>query len=96
VAKIVADVMPNATDDAKSAEAKRRCQALASAGLLIEQWDLDALGADLAWCGRDGSPIKVHRIQSVVLTGGAYREFPPTEQACMEMIAELIEDHTLG
>ena len=96
VAKIVDDVMVNATDQAKAAEVKKRCKALAGAGLLIEQWDLDDVGADLAWCGRDGSPTKVHRIQSVVLTGGEYREFPATPEACAELIGELIEDHTLG
>ncbi|MCJ7544200.1 MAG: electron transfer flavoprotein subunit beta/FixA family protein [Phycisphaerae bacterium] len=96
VAKLVEDTMPNGTDKAKAAETQQRCQALAQAGLLIEQWDLDNLEADLTWCGRDGSPTKVHRIQSVVLTGGEYREFPPNEQACTELISELIEDHTLG
>jgi electron transfer flavoprotein beta subunit len=96
VAKDVEDMMPNGTDKAKAAETRKRCQALAQGGLLIEQWDLDELKADLTWCGRDGSPTKVHRIQSVVLTGGEYREFPPTEPACNELISELIEDHTLG
>jgi electron transfer flavoprotein beta subunit len=96
VAKAVEDAMPNAADAAKAAEVKKRCQASSAAGLLIEQWNLDELKVDLAWCGRDGSPTKVHRIQSVVLAGGAYREFPATEQACVELIAELIEDHTIG
>ncbi len=96
VAQAVEDMMPNGTDKAKAAETAKRCQALAQAGLLIEQWDLDELKADLTWCGRDGSPTKVHRIQSVVLTGGEYREFPATEQAATELISELIEDHTLG
>jgi len=96
VAKAVEDAMPTTADAAKAAEIKKRCQALSAAGLLIEQWNLDELKADLIWCGRDGSPTKVHRIQSVVLTGGAYREFASTEQACTELIAELIEDHTIG
>ncbi len=96
VAKAVEDAMGDATAEAKAAEVQRRCQALSAAGLLIEQWDLDELKADLTWCGRDGSPTKVHRIQSVVLTGGEYREFPATEQGCSEVISELIEDHTLG
>jgi electron transfer flavoprotein beta subunit len=96
VAKAVEDAMPTTADAAKAAEIKKRCQALSAAGLLIEQWNLDELKADLIWCGRDGSPTKVHRIQSVVLTGGAYREFSATEPACTELIAELIEDHTIG
>ena len=96
VAKTVGDMMPNDTDKAKAAETAKRCDALAAAGLLIEQWSLDDVAADLTWCGRDGSPTKVHHIQSVVLTGGEYREFQPTDQACVELISELIEDHTLG
>jgi electron transfer flavoprotein beta subunit len=96
IAKTLEDQMPDATPEERTAEAKRRCEELKRRGLLIEQWDLDDIGADLAWCGRDGSPTKVHRIQSVVLAGGEYREFPPTEQGVAELVGELIEDHTLG
>ncbi len=65
-------------------------------GLLLEQWDLDYLEADLRWCGRDGSPTKVNRIQSVVLTATEYKEIDPTDAAIREMVHELIEDHTIG
>jgi electron transfer flavoprotein beta subunit len=92
----VAAEMPQASDDAKAAETAKRCEALKARGLLLEQWSLDDIGADLAWCGRNGSPTKVHRIQSVVLTGGEYRQFPPTDQGIGELIGELIEDHTIG
>jgi len=71
-------------------------KALAAKGLLIEAWGLDDMEADLTWCGRDGSPTKVHRIQSVVLAGGEYREFPPTDEGLTELVAELIDDHTIG
>ena len=83
-------------DQAVVAEADRRARELQARGLLMEQWDLDAVGADLNWCGRSGSPTKVHRIQSVVLAGGQYREFAPTEEALRELVGELIEDHTFG
>ncbi len=96
VAKAVADEMPGATDDAKAAEVKARQAALAEKGMLIEMWNLDDIAADLAWCGRDGSPTKVHRIQSVVLAGGEYREFPPTDDGLTKLVGELIEDHTIG
>jgi len=69
---------------------------LAAKGLLIEQWDLDNINADLSWCGRSGSPTKVHRIQSVVLTGTEHRQVEPTPQAISELVHELIEDHTIG
>jgi electron transfer flavoprotein beta subunit len=96
IAKAVADEMPQATDDAKAAEVEARQAALAAKGMLIETWNLDDIGADLAWCGRDGSPTKVHRIQSVVLAGGEYREFPPTDEGLTRLVGELIEDHTIG
>jgi electron transfer flavoprotein beta subunit len=96
IAKAVADEMPGADDNAKAAEAKARQAALAAKGMIIETWNLDDIAADLAWCGRDGSPTKVHRIQSVVLAGGEYREFPPTDDGLTKLVGELIEDHTIG
>ena len=71
-------------------------RALEAKGLLIKQWDLDCVGADLRWCGRDGSPTKVHRIQSVVLAAKQTRQVAPTQQDVNAMIHELIEDHTIG
>ena len=64
--------------------------------LLLEQWDLDDIEADLAWCGLAGSPTKVHRVQSIVLTKEGHTEVPPTEDGIRQMIHELIVDHTLG
>jgi len=72
------------------------CKQLEQKGLLIRQWDLDILGADLKWCGRDGSPTKVHRIQSVVLTAKETKSVEPTQEAIEAMIHELIVDHTIG
>jgi electron transfer flavoprotein beta subunit len=96
VAREVDAAMAGASDADKATEARRRTDDLATRGMLIEQWTLDDIGADLAWCGRDGSPTKVHRIQSVVLAGGAYREFPPTAEGAAALVGELIEDHTIG
>jgi electron transfer flavoprotein beta subunit len=69
---------------------------LEAAGLLIKQWDLDFLKADLQWCGRDGSPTKVHRIQSVVLAAKESKEVQANEAAINDMVHELIVDHTIG
>ena len=79
-----------------AAETDKRCRALAEKQLLIEQWDLDAAEADLTWCGRSGSPTKVHRIQSVVLTAAEHKAIPPTDDGLRDLVAELIEDHTIG
>ena len=97
VAKEVGEQMGEKADSrAVAAETEKRCRALEEKGLLIEQWDLDKVAADLAWCGRSGSPTKVHRIQFVVLAGGEYREHPPTDEGVRELVGELIEDHTIG
>jgi len=72
------------------------CKDLEAKGLLIKQWDLDTLQADLQWCGRDGSPTKVHRIQSVVLAAKDTKTVEPTQQGIETMIHELIVDHTIG
>ena len=69
---------------------------LRDAELLIEQWGLDDLQADLQWCGRNGSPTKVHRIQSVVLTATDRKDIEPTDEGMRQMVHELIEDHTIG
>ena len=96
VAAEVARAMPDEDEEARKKEIEQRCGALGAKGLLIEAWGMDDIGADLSWCGLSGSPTKVHRIQSVVLTGGEYKEFPPTDEAVAELVGELIEDHTIG
>ncbi|MCK4959303.1 MAG: electron transfer flavoprotein beta subunit/FixA family protein, partial [Planctomycetes bacterium] len=72
------------------------CKALEDKGLLIKQVDLASLDADLQWCGRDGSPTKVHRIQSVVLAAQETVEVDPTQESIDDMVHGLIEDHTIG
>lgn len=69
---------------------------LSRKGLLIKQFDLDQIDADLQWCGRDGSPTKVHRIMSVVLTAKETKQIEPTQDGINNMIHELIQDHTIG
>ena len=71
---------------------EHKCSELEEKSLLIKQWDLDFVGADLNWCGRSGSPTKVHRIQSVVLAAKESKEIEPNEKGIAEMVHELIED----
>jgi len=75
---------------------EHKCSELEEKGLLITHWDLDFLEADLNWCGRDGSPTKVHRIWSVVLAAKESKEVEPNDKAISEMIHELIEDKTIS
>jgi electron transfer flavoprotein beta subunit len=98
-AEVAAEVkllMPAASDDERSAEIARRVTALQEQGLLIEQWDLDKIGADLSRCGLAGSPTKVFRVQAIVLTKEGYTEVPPTEEGIRKMIHELVVDHSIG
>jgi len=87
---------PNAADGELKQLAQRKIDELEQKGLLIKQWDLDFLGADLQWCGRDGSPTKVHRIQSVILTVKESKTVEPSEQGISNMIHELIRDKTIS
>ena len=92
----VAAAMPAASAVEKESEQARRGEQLKAGGLLIEQWDLDDVKADLQWCGMSGSPTKVHRVQSIVLTKEGFTPVEPNERAVRQMIHELIKDHTLG
>ncbi|MCG3179464.1 MAG: Acryloyl-CoA reductase electron transfer subunit gamma [Phycisphaerae bacterium] len=96
IARQVSIDMKQADDAARAAETKKRTEALAARGLLLEQWSLDDFPIDFAWVGLDGSPTKVHRVQSIVLTGSGYHEVAPTDDSIRTLIHELIEDHTIG
>jgi electron transfer flavoprotein beta subunit len=98
-AELVAEVkrqMPEASDEERGAEVRRRAEALEEKELLIEQWDLDRINADLSRCGLAGSPTKVYRVQGIVLTKEGHTEIPPTEAGIRQMIHELVVDRTLG
>ncbi len=75
---------------------EKKCSKLVEKNLLIKQWDLDFLKADLSWCGQSGSPTKVHRIQSVVLAAKESKEVEPNDKGISDMIHELIEDKTIA
>jgi len=75
---------------------EHKCSTLDQKKLLIKQWGLDFLDADLNWCGRSGSPTKVHRIQSVVLTAKESKDIEPNDRGISDMIHELIEDKTIS
>jgi len=86
--------------DASRADIKElvehKCGELEKAGLLIKQWDLDFVEADLSWCGQSGSPTKVHRIQSVVLAAKESKGIEPNEKGIADMIHELIKEKTIA
>ncbi len=82
---------PSADEAAIKKLTQEQADALEHKGLLIHQWNLDDLKADLTWCGRSGSPTKVHRIQSVVLAAKESKDIAPTDDGVAGMIHELIQ-----
>jgi electron transfer flavoprotein beta subunit len=87
---------PGADDLAIRKLAKEQVDALEHKGLLIQQWNLDDIKADLTWCGRSGSPTKVHRIQSVILAAKESKDIAPTDEGVAGMIHELIQDKIIA
>jgi len=59
-------------------------------------WDIAAINADPLQCGLSGSPTKVKKIDSVVLTAADIRYIDPGEAGISELIHGLIADHTFG
>ena len=87
---------PGADEQTIAKQVKEQVAALEPKGLLIRQWNLDDLQADLTWCGRSGSPTKVHRIQSVVLAAKESKDVAPTDDGVAGMIHELIQDKIIA
>jgi electron transfer flavoprotein beta subunit len=96
VAQEIRQANPHAEETEIKELVERRRQELEKTGLLIKQWDLDVVEADLNWCGASGSPTKVHRIQSVVLTAKESKDIQPTPDGIADMIHELIEEKTIA
>jgi electron transfer flavoprotein beta subunit len=87
---------PDVNDKTIRKHVEKQRRALDEKGLLLQQWDLDSIEADLTWCGRSGSPTKVHRIRSVVLAAKESKNIDPTDRGISDMIHELIEDKIIA
>ena len=87
---------PGAGEADIKALVEHKCSELEEKGLLIKQWDLDFIGADLNWCGRSGSPTKVHRIQSIVLAAKESKDVPANEKEISGLVHELIKDRIIA
>jgi electron transfer flavoprotein beta subunit len=64
--------------------------------LWIHEWTAADVGAETERIGIPGSPTKVKKIESVVLTGGEYHDIPPTDEGINKLVHELIEEHILS
>ncbi|MDO4568891.1 MAG: electron transfer flavoprotein subunit beta/FixA family protein [Planctomycetia bacterium] len=80
--------IPAEVDEAKAEELREE-------NLLIEQWTLDDINADLDRCGLAGSPTKVYRVESIVLTKEGFTPVEPTEEGISKLIQELVSERTL-
>ena len=59
-------------------------------------WDINAIKANPQYCGLEGSPTKVKKIDSVILKSGTIKMVENSEKSIADMIHELEADHTLG
>lgn len=51
---------------------------------------------DTSRLGLHGSPTKVHKVESVVLSGGEFSKIDPSRDGISKLIDELLNDHILG
>jgi electron transfer flavoprotein beta subunit len=65
-------------------------------GRYIRTLSRDDLGVELERCGLQGSPTKVHKVYSVVLTGEGYEQVPPTGEGIGKLLDSLIEERFFG
>lgn len=65
-------------------------------GLLITEWKVEDINAELSRVGQSGSPTRVKQIEFVVIQGAETKMVEPTEEDLSELVHELISDHTLG
>lgn len=56
----------------------------------------DLSDIDTSRLGLHGSPTKVHKVESVVLTGGESHKVEPNKEGIGNLIDELLNDHILG
>jgi len=69
---------------------------LEASGLLIEEWGVDTIGADPNRCGMAGSPTKVKKVESVVISPREVKRIEPTQSGIAALVEELISEHILG
>lgn len=64
--------------------------------LLIKEWTVDDINADLEQLGLSGSPTKVKKIENVVFTSRDSRMLTSSDNDIEELMKELIDNHTIG
>lgn len=62
-------------------------------GLFIQTFTADDLEVEPTRCGLKGSPTRVYKIESVVLTGRDRQDVPATSDGLSKLIDDLVSDH---
>lgn len=84
-----------ATNDASYDECYMNASACKDDEIIV-LWDIASIKADPESCGLAGSPTKVKKIDSVVLTAQDIRMIDNTPDGIGHLVRELIADHTIG
>jgi len=71
-------------------------QNLEDEGLLIEEWGVDTIGADAERLGIGGSPTKVKKVTSVVISSREVKQVEARPMAIAGLVEELINEHVIG
>ena len=71
-------------------------QSLTAAGLYIDTWGAEDVGAEPDRIGISGSPTKVKKVENVVLAGRDLRMFASDDQGVRDLVHTLIEERTFG
>ena len=64
--------------------------------LLIQEWNVDTVHADTVHLGLTGSPTKVKKIESVVLTQKDSKVFSNADADVEQLVTELLESRVIG
>lgn len=67
-----------------------------SKNLFIPTLTTDDLDVKIERIGLNGSPTKVHKVESVVLGGSGHEQIEPTKEGLGFLIDKLMEDHIFG
>ncbi|HOX92747.1 MAG TPA: electron transfer flavoprotein subunit beta/FixA family protein [Spirochaetales bacterium] len=89
------NAVASASNDASYDECYMNASACADDDI-IALWDIASIKADPEACGLAGSPTKVKKIDSVVLTAQDIRMVDASESGIAALVHELIADHTIG
>ncbi|MBK6849518.1 MAG: electron transfer flavoprotein subunit beta/FixA family protein [Proteobacteria bacterium] len=65
-------------------------------GRFIRTLTVDDLEVEAERCGLAGSPTKVKKVDSVVLTGGNHQRVPATREGLGQLVEELMNDRVFG